>query len=198
MVRLRRAYEKVARPDGARRGRETGVPITLYHELDELFRQIQGLQIITGANREAILSAGGGATVGTPPPAPDEPSDPIVQLAPSNGLLLVFEGYNQQARCTINRPFPFRFTKVEIAIDVQSAADSTGDLVLVVGGGRQVLRSSVTYQDLPSTLIDITNLVPDTFFQPNTRVQFGFDRDGPSANTQIQARVNIIEKVTIG
>lgn len=57
---IRRAYEKERSTSGVfRRGRMAGVPVEVYHELDELFRRIQGLQSLVGADERAIAGASG-------------------------------------------------------------------------------------------------------------------------------------------
>jgi hypothetical protein len=55
---MRDAYEKLRRTRRTlRRGRIPGVPVELYHDLDEMTRRIDGLTEISGANNAALAAA---------------------------------------------------------------------------------------------------------------------------------------------
>lgn len=74
---MRQAYEKSRTPLlTVRRGRDPDIPVSLYQELDELTRRVDGLVLLGGTNAEAIskiLKAEDPATAAMPTTTPSTP-----------------------------------------------------------------------------------------------------------------------------
>lgn len=124
------------RPGGVRRGRLPEVPVELYHELDELFEQVDGLRIITSANRSAVLAASTGGAAGTEPPPPTgTDTGGLIERGFPDTIQLGFDGSAAATTTSQVLPeaFPFEIRSVTIVVESSTGAAVTANPFLFVG-----------------------------------------------------------------
>ena len=206
MVAVRIAYEKRARPGGVRRGREPGVPVGIYHELDEAFRQIEGLTVVVGATRDALLVVGSGEPVGEiTPPAPGNPPGTVIKQV-VGVTLNAGAAYAQQARAaTWTLKLPTRILAVAYLIDINGATTTKAALFATADGG-SILRTGLQPQawsggnGTVGQQHDVTSALrsTDTVYAAKTNIIFGLNALGGQPTTKITVLLTVEQHVTVG
>ena len=74
---FRRAYEKSNPLLSGKRGRRDDVPLEIYYQLDDLEKQVAGLRVLAGADRNTVAFVSGGTGIPTTPDKTQEPPSPV-------------------------------------------------------------------------------------------------------------------------
>lgn len=211
---IRRAYEKERSGAGVfRRGRVAGVPVELYHELDNLFRQIEGLRILAGANASAVLQALNAGDLtrpeGSPPPTGTQtPTEPITFIERKEVFLNLTGSAAANSNSTVyGQALPFVIKSFSVIVESSTGVAVTAAPFLQLqpytgGTFADILvasaNQSTSFQHLLSrfyngSVVEGNQPSPKRFAPSNIRIRI----TGASPAARVAGSIVIDEEVTI-
>lgn len=139
MVTLRRAYEKRGLVAGGRRGRVEGVPLGVYYDIDEAFRQIKALAAIQGADRAALAAAlRPSIPSGGKPADPGQPNPEATHWIDFTAFLDYSGSAGASSSSTLVTLFvPFRILGISITIESSSGSGTVSARPFVHVAGQE-------------------------------------------------------------
>jgi hypothetical protein len=203
MVYLRRAYEKANQLYGPRRGRRDDVPLEVYHELDDLYRLVNGLTQVVGTSRESLSALGSGG-LNAQPSTPDEKQAPVFENIFVPGYVLFSETPETASDPAYSQsyltPYPTILNRVFLIVTVAAASQSRGILEATANGNSIVAQSGIgNFTVVNNEPIEVTNRlridVIGKLWATGTEFIFGFNRAVGESNTNVKAVLDMTQRV---
>lgn len=197
---FRRAHEKVRPLGGGRRGRREEVPLEIYHELDDLFEQVDGLRQIVGVTRKTVAALSGAPPEVVVPPQPTKPPpDQVIIENAELAFLPNSASFIQQARTrTREIAWDTILLRALMTVEVTGGGTSQGTIFGTANGNSIVAPHSsfVVTNNQTFEFINFLQVAGKTF-APLTLFQFGFNRILGEPNTRVAVTLEVRQTVII-
>jgi len=200
---MRAAYEKLRRVSATtRRGRVPGVPVEIYHDLDNLTRRMDGMAAILGISNDAIGLASSSPLITRTQAVPEQEVEPsltenlaILNLAPD-----MTAGDYTGFTLIASSAYDFIIQSISVFYTAETGSTSYVDFDMFIGG------SSVFGRALPVTTIRniegangvvyrFLELEPNMIVNHDTAISLGLPLDTKTKGRRFAAKAPIYASV---